>query len=359
MIKFLTTTGISYRIDEMIKSAKDWIILASPYLQLTESFKQKLRKDLPRGIKVIYREDNKGEVNFFKQLKNCKVYKLWNLHAKCYLNENVIIVASMNLYNYSQQNNREMGFEIIKDEEDKELYEEIYNEIMDYINISVECTNESEIKIVSEKAILSDAERKAIFGANELESIFNSELKTHSKRTIVSSADELESIFRPEIKSGVIPDKLKMPVPGGEGIIIRVLYTKTKDGTMGIIDRVENPKFKGGVADFLTVEKYNDTKGVWTGIEQKIFISESIKNSFRRLMNSERWEVVDIPGKPVYITASYWKTAPMKNRDPKVKCIFCSGTGCKTCNMSGLQSPVVFNIQKYIGIIAKQQKEDF
>lgn len=186
--------------------------------------------------------------------------------------------------------------------------------------------------------------------------------KTASKRTIISDANELESIFKPEITDGVISDKLKMPTPGDGGLVVRVLYTKTKDGTMGIIDKVENPKFKGGVAEFLTVEKYDATKNAWTGIEQKIGVSESIKNSFRRMMNDEGWKVVDIPGKPILITASYWETAPMKSRDPKVKCTFCGGIGCKACNMTGLQSPVVFNSRAYkdmAGIVtAKGQKKD-
>ena len=33
-----------------------------------------------------------------------------NLHAKCYLNEKKMIITSMNLYEFSQVNNREMAF---------------------------------------------------------------------------------------------------------------------------------------------------------------------------------------------------------------------------------------------------------
>ncbi len=32
-----------------------------------------------------------------------------NLHAKCYLNEKAAIITSMNLYDFSQVNNNEMG----------------------------------------------------------------------------------------------------------------------------------------------------------------------------------------------------------------------------------------------------------
>ena len=40
---------------------------------------------------------------------NCNVFFKKNLHAKCYANENSAIVTSLNLYNYSEMNNREFG----------------------------------------------------------------------------------------------------------------------------------------------------------------------------------------------------------------------------------------------------------
>ena len=44
-----------------------------------------------------------------------------NLHAKCYLNENEAIITSMNLYEFSQEHNREMGIDVSR-EQDPELY---------------------------------------------------------------------------------------------------------------------------------------------------------------------------------------------------------------------------------------------
>ena len=37
-----------------------------------------------------------------------------NLHAKCYLNESTCIISSLNLYEFSQVNNNEMGVLIEK-----------------------------------------------------------------------------------------------------------------------------------------------------------------------------------------------------------------------------------------------------
>ncbi len=142
MAEFLTTAGISYKLEELIKNSKDKLYLISPYLQVARSLRQRIQeRDLPSvTIKVVYRKDNKinaDDLSFFQELKNCKVYCFENLHAKCYLNENTAIITSMNLYDYSQRNNREMGIEI-KKETDQKLYNEVYNEVMEIINTSEE-----------------------------------------------------------------------------------------------------------------------------------------------------------------------------------------------------------------------------
>ncbi|MCX9026127.1 MAG: phospholipase D family protein [Candidatus Methanoperedens sp.] len=142
MAEFLTTSGISYKLEELIKNSKDKLYLISPYLQIADSLRQRIKeKDLPSvTIKVVYRKDNKinaDELSFLQELKNCKVYCFENLHAKCYLNENTAIITSMNLYDFSQRNNREMGIKIDK-ETDSKLYEDIYNEVTAIINTSEE-----------------------------------------------------------------------------------------------------------------------------------------------------------------------------------------------------------------------------
>lgn len=142
MSEFLTTAGISYKLEELIKNSKDKLYLISPYLQVARSLRQRIQeRDLPSvTIKIVYRKDNKinaDDLSFFQELRNCKVYCFENLHAKCYLNESTAIITSMNLYDYSQRNNREMGIEI-KKEIDQKLYDEVYNEVMEIINTSEE-----------------------------------------------------------------------------------------------------------------------------------------------------------------------------------------------------------------------------
>ncbi len=60
-----------------------------------------------------------------------------NLHTKCYMNENMCIVTSLNLFEFSQVNNNEMGI-LIQRAEDGQLYKDAYDEAQRIIRISDE-----------------------------------------------------------------------------------------------------------------------------------------------------------------------------------------------------------------------------
>ena len=60
-----------------------------------------------------------------------------NLHAKCYLNESLCIITSLNLYEFSQVNNNEMGV-LIQRSEDTDLYRDAYEEAQRIIRVSEE-----------------------------------------------------------------------------------------------------------------------------------------------------------------------------------------------------------------------------
>jgi hypothetical protein len=156
---------------------------------------------------------------------------------------------------------------------------------------------------------------------------------------LISDAEELEKLFRPDITGGEISDKLQMPTPESEGIVVRLKYLTTKEGKLAVVDQVQNPKFKGGIAEFMNVEVVGKE-----GIDKRLNLSESVKNALRRTMNDNQWKVVDLPGKVVQITANYWSNSPRDKRDANVKCVRCGGVGCKFCGFVGLQPGVVFNI---------------
>lgn len=141
MAKFLNTTGVSYHLEELIKSTKDRLILISPYLQFTDRIKEHL-KNLniqKRDIRIIYRENKLqiDEQNWLAEQLGIRTSLCKNLHAKCYLNENEAIITSMNLYKFSQENNNEMGILITK-AGDPELYAATYEEAQRLLTISEE-----------------------------------------------------------------------------------------------------------------------------------------------------------------------------------------------------------------------------
>ncbi|MDX2413563.1 MAG: hypothetical protein QNK33_00095 [Bacteroidales bacterium] len=53
-----------------------------------------------------------------------------DLHAKCYVNDNSMIITSLNLYEFSMANNKEMGIFLVKDDpNDREVFNEAYKEV--------------------------------------------------------------------------------------------------------------------------------------------------------------------------------------------------------------------------------------
>jgi phosphatidylserine/phosphatidylglycerophosphate/cardiolipin synthase-like enzyme len=139
MTKFLTTAGISYHLQELINKANDKLVLISPYLKFNERVKQSLedKNKLKIDIRVVFgkNELQAEEDSWLKSMENIRVSFCKNLHAKCYLNENVAIITSMNLYEFSEVNNHEMGIFIEKSVA-PELYREIYEEVQRLLRIS-------------------------------------------------------------------------------------------------------------------------------------------------------------------------------------------------------------------------------
>jgi len=153
MAKFLDTTGVSYHLQQLINNANEKLILISPYLKLNERLKQSLEdKDRMKiDVRIIYgkSELEPAENNWLKSLRSIRTSFCQNLHAKCYLSENAAIITSMNLYEFSQINNNEMGVYVDKTD-DEQLYADIHTEAMRLVRIS------DEIKVSVAKVPKSD-----------------------------------------------------------------------------------------------------------------------------------------------------------------------------------------------------------
>jgi len=156
MAKFLNTSATNYFLEEMIKDAKDRLILMSPFLKLNDRMKELLadKNRLKIDVRIVYgkSELQPEEINWLKELTYIRTSFCKNLHAKCYLNEELCIITSLNLYEFSQINNNEMGV-LIRRSEDSDLYKDAYEEaqriirISDEVRISLErVTNDEETK---------------------------------------------------------------------------------------------------------------------------------------------------------------------------------------------------------------------
>lgn len=141
MAKFLNTSATNYYLEELIKGAKDRLILISPFLRLNDRIKELLedKNRLKIDVRIVYgkSELQPEEVNWLKGLAYVRTSFCKNLHAKCYLNEELCIVTSLNLYEFSQVNNNEMGI-LINRADDSALYKDAYEEAQRIIRISDE-----------------------------------------------------------------------------------------------------------------------------------------------------------------------------------------------------------------------------
>jgi len=139
MAEFLTTIGTSYNIENIIIDAKAKLVLISPYLQISKTFYERLKDASHKNvsIKIIYGKDElkPNEKNSLAELKNIELYYFQNLHAKCYLNESKMVITSMNMYEFSEKTNREMGV-LIDKIKDKELFDKAIAEVQSILQSS-------------------------------------------------------------------------------------------------------------------------------------------------------------------------------------------------------------------------------
>lgn len=195
MAKFLNSSGTTYHLEELIKNASDRLIIISPYLKLNERIKELLedRNRLKIDIRIVYGKNDlhPEEINWLKNLTFIRTSFCKNLHAKCYLNENECIITSLNLYEFSQVNNNEMGVLIYRNE-DAKLYADTYEEaqriirISDEVRMSLEKVGESDKKAtIDTKVSISEPAASSAIKPAEVTTA------TYSKLTSAKLAKEL------------------------------------------------------------------------------------------------------------------------------------------------------------------------
>lgn len=149
-IKFITTQGINHFLYELIKNANKYITLITPYARLNTRLKELLKNKKQQGVKITFIcrvSDLKNQEKSILSECSGQIKNKNNLHAKCYISENEAIISSLNLYEYSQVNNDEMGILVKRNHA-------IYNDILeDSIRISDNSDSEREIITTNENGI--------------------------------------------------------------------------------------------------------------------------------------------------------------------------------------------------------------
>lgn len=119
-IKFIAENHINTELTRLIEDADDYLILISPYIKLHDRFKRNLLEKLEKPnlqIVVVFGKNEEGiqkslskeDFEFLAQFPNIIIKYEPKLHAKYYASEDRAIITSMNLHEFSQNNNIEAG----------------------------------------------------------------------------------------------------------------------------------------------------------------------------------------------------------------------------------------------------------
>lgn len=120
MAQFLYGSSLNAALVDLFKNAEEYLVLISPFIKLHERDKDELKSKIPDPnfqLKILFgkNEEDKSksigdkDIEFFTSFSNVEIRYEKRLHAKFYYNEKSSILASMNLYDYSQNNNIEAG----------------------------------------------------------------------------------------------------------------------------------------------------------------------------------------------------------------------------------------------------------
>lgn len=139
MARFGTTTRISSCLEDIIKEARERLTLISPYIKINPLIRPLLEEKVSQDVvfQIVCREKDLTvkERDWLKSMSSLGVCVRFceNLHAKCYLNERSALITSMNLYEYAQNNNIEMGL-LVSKEEDPDAYKLVIKEVDRILN---------------------------------------------------------------------------------------------------------------------------------------------------------------------------------------------------------------------------------
>jgi hypothetical protein len=120
MSKFITGKELEKAVYDIIWYAEETLLIVSPYIKLSDYFKSlfdNLMNNQKVQIILVFGKNEKDvcksmsvdDFDYFKKFINISVIYVPNLHAKYYGNESKGVITSINLHDFSFQNNIEYG----------------------------------------------------------------------------------------------------------------------------------------------------------------------------------------------------------------------------------------------------------
>ena len=129
--RFYFDDQVRDQIFGLIRSAKEFLYLVSPYNKHPQHLRELLTAAIHRGVRVtlLYRDDKEQHegVRYLEQ-EGAKVLPVKWLHSKIYMNESTALASSMNLLDSSFNNSSEFCFRI-----DFANNGPLYHELVEYV----------------------------------------------------------------------------------------------------------------------------------------------------------------------------------------------------------------------------------
>ena len=119
MAQFKSGSALNDQLEKLIREAEDVLWIISPYIKLHNKIIAELKQKIGNpdlSVIVVFGKAEGGvnklsyeDATFFKTFANIEIRYEKDLHAKYYANEVGGLITSMNLYDFSQNNNIECG----------------------------------------------------------------------------------------------------------------------------------------------------------------------------------------------------------------------------------------------------------
>ncbi|MBM3925495.1 MAG: hypothetical protein FJ320_05840 [SAR202 cluster bacterium] len=130
-----TDDEVASQVLNIIRQAKKSVTIVSPYFEYWGHAVDDLVLALKNKVKVTVIVRNEPKIIESPQVielsqSGIKVLAVDRLHAKIYLNENDVLVSSMNFTNYSTQNSKEIALAIRDEQTEREIRDYVENRLM-------------------------------------------------------------------------------------------------------------------------------------------------------------------------------------------------------------------------------------